>query len=278
MPRGACGCQSIPADSGTGRIARQGAACHSADMRRKGYSPPRRIRLGVVAIVALLHVVLGLALVRAFAPGVTAHVADRVFGAITVTVPIPPPDPPSTPVAEPTRRPAERTGASAKAGKRAEAAPVAAPTPRIVLPARDAAPLAAQGADTRVGAADAGAGTGAGGEGSGSGSGDSGTGPGGGGAAAKAVKIAGDINSTRDYPAASREQRLGDHVIVALTVGRDGRVKNCRVHRASKDAQADQITCRLAIERFRFRPATDDTGSAIESVYGWRQRWFAPHD
>ena len=100
----------------------------------------------------------------------------------------------------------------------------------------------------------------------------------GGGGAGKAVKIAGDINSARDYPPATREQRLGDYVIVALTVGTDGRVSNCRIHRPSKDPQSDQITCRLATERFRFRPATDAAGNPVESVYGWRQRWFAPSE
>jgi periplasmic protein TonB len=247
-------------------------------MTRKGFSPPGHIRLGVAAVVVLLHVALGLSLIRAFAPALTARMADRAFSAVMVSVPISPPEPPSSPAPEPTRRAAELSGTSAEAGRRAEASPIAAPLPRIVLPARVAPPVAGNGADNMAGASDTGAGTGAGGQGSGLGSGASGSGRGGGGAAAKAVKIAGDINSTRDYPAASREQRLGDYVIVALTVGTEGRVKNCRVHRASKDGLADQITCRLATERFRFRPATDGNGKAIESVYGWQQRWFAPRD
>jgi periplasmic protein TonB len=246
-------------------------------MTRKGFSPPRRIRLGVAAAVGLLHVALGLALVRAFAPAFTAGVARDVLNAVSVTVPISQPEPPATPAPQPEQRPVEKSGAAAEAGRRAEPRPVAAPAPRIVLPAQVAPPIAGTGFDSRAGASDAGRGTGAGGQGSGPGSGASGSGRGGGGSA-KAVKIAGDINSARDYPAATREQRLGDHVIVALTVGTDGRVRNCRVHRASRDAQADQITCRLAIERFRFRPATDGNGNAIESVYGWQQRWFAPRE
>lgn len=247
-------------------------------MTRDAFLPPRRIRLGVAAIVVLLHVVLVLALIRAFAPAFTARIADQVFGAVTVTVTTPPPKPSPSAPPPPTPRPTELAGAAAEAGKRGEARPVAAPTPRIVLATQAAPPVTGTGSDVRAGARDAGAGTGAGGQGSGTGSGASGFGRGGGGAAVKAVKIAGDINSTRDYPAASREQRLGDHVIVALTVGADGRVKGCRVHRPSKDPQADQITCRLATERFRFRPAADINGNAIESVYGWQQRWFAPRE
>ncbi|MBC2666879.1 TonB family protein, partial [Novosphingobium flavum] len=131
------------------------------------------------------------------------------------------------------------------------------------------------GAADRSGARDAGAGTGAGGAGTGPGSGGAGSGSGSGGGA-KAVKIAGEINSARDYPAASRDLRIGGNVIVALTVGTDGRVSACRVVRASRDSEADAITCRLATERFRFRPASDGAGNPVVSVYGWQQRWFYP--
>jgi len=48
------------------------------------------------------------------------------------------------------------------------------------------------------------------------------------------------------------------------------------IHKPSPDAEADAITCRLARERFRFRPATDRAGNPIESEFGWQQRWFAP--
>lgn len=243
--------------------------------RAEGYSP-RKLRPGVVIVVALLHVALVVALVRGFAPEFTAQVADRVFSAVTVTITAPPPKPPSLPAAP--SQAAEAAGAAGEAGKRAQAKPVAAPSPRIVLATPAAPPVAGQGSDISSGARDAGSGTGAGGLGSGTGAGGSGNGPGGGGGASKVAKIAGDINATRDYPAASRELRLGDYVIVALTVGIDGRAKGCRVHRPSRDPQADQITCRLATERFRFRPATDGQGNPIESVYGWRQRWFAPSE
>jgi protein TonB len=157
------------------------------------------------------------------------------------------------------------------------AKPIAAPSPRVVLATQVAPPVAGQGSQATSGANNAGAGTGAGGQGNGTGAGGPGSGMGGGGAS-KVVKIAGDINSTRDYPPASRELRLGDNVIVAPTVGTDGRVKGCRIHRPSRDPQADQITCRLATERFRFRPATDWQGNPIEAIYGWQQRWFAPDE
>ena len=240
-------------------------------MTRADFTAPRGRRLAVAVVVLLLHVALIFGLIRALAPEFTERIADEVFGAVTVTVATPPPEP-SEP--EPVPETAEPAGAAGEAGKRAVPKAAAAPRPRIVLATQPAPPVAGSGTDDASGAHDAGQGTGAGGQGSGTGSGAGGSGTGGG--AAKAVKVAGDINSARDYPPATRDQRLGDHVIVALTVGMDGRVKGCRVHRASRDPQSDEITCRLASERFRFRPATDAAGNPIESIYGWRQRWFDP--
>ena len=42
----------------------------------------------------------------------------------------------------------------------------------------------------------------------------------------------------------------------------------------SPDPQADAITCRLATERFVFRPRLDDDGKPVAGIYRWRQRWF----
>jgi protein TonB len=237
---------------------------------RADIAAPRRARLGAVVLVALLHVAAVLALVRAFAPDFTDRVTQSVVSTFTVTVTIPP-----LPLPPPPEKTPEPAGAAAPAGARAVAKPAAAPAPKIVLAARPAPTVAGVGNDTRLGARDVGEGTGAGGSGNGVGSGAGGSGQGGG-AVVKAVKIAGDINSARDYPKAGREQRRGDHVIVALSVSADGRVVACRVHRPSRDPQADQITCRLATERFRFRPATDSAGNAVPSTFGWQQRWYDP--
>ena len=109
----------------------------------------------------------------------------------------------------------------------------------------------------------------------GTGSGASGSGSGGG-LARKAEKIAGDIRSTRDYPASSQRERIGKRVVILLTIGSDGKVQGCKVWRASGVPEADAITWILAGERFRFRPATDADGNPVASTYGWEQRWFAP--
>jgi protein TonB len=92
----------------------------------------------------------------------------------------------------------------------------------------------------------------------------------------KPVKIAGDINDARDYPTppGGRQVRLGHSVTIALTVGVDGRASNCRIISPSPDPVADRITCQLAVERFRFKPATDANGNPVPATYGWRQSWF----
>jgi hypothetical protein len=89
-----------------------------------------------------------------------------------------------------------------------------------------------------------------------------------------AVKVVGDINSARDFPRENRDLRIGSEVVVQMTVGTDGRARNCQVRKASSDPQADAITCRLAEARFQFRPAVNAAGEPVESIYGWRQRWF----
>jgi protein TonB len=245
-------------------------------MSRADLSSPHGTRVGVALAVVLLHVALVLALIRAFAPEFTYRASQQVMAAFTVTDSVPPSDP-SSPAGKPILHAPRLAGAGAEAGKRSVARPVVAPSPPIVLVIQAAPTVAGQGSQVASGTRDAGAGTGASGQGNGTGAGDAGSGSGGG-EGSKVSKIAGDINSAHDYPAASREMRLGDYVIIALTVGIDGRVKACRIHRPSRDPQADQITCRLATERFRFRPATDWQGNPIESVYGWQQRWFVPDE
>jgi protein TonB len=117
-----------------------------------------------------------------------------------------------------------------------------------------------------------GVGPGAGTTGTGGGSGAGGAGQGGGGSAL--AQIAGTIDSARDYPRAGRDARIGHSALIVFTVGVDGRAHDCHVRESSGDPESDAITCRLAEQRFRFRPATDAAGNPVEHPYGWRQKWF----
>ncbi|TCD04800.1 hypothetical protein EYB45_04420 [Erythrobacteraceae bacterium CFH 75059] len=236
--------------------------------------PSSSVRPGPLVLVIALHAAALLGLGYAFAPAAFAPAERMALEAISVFTPMPPPEPVVEPPPAPDRRPA---GAAGAAGARGEARPREAPPSAIQLAPPQALPRAAStGADPDGGAADAGAGTGAGGSGTGTGGGGSGRGDGGGFTPTRPVKIAGDINSAADFPTppGGRQVRRGTFVEVFMTVGVDGRARNCRVVTPSPDPEADRITCRLAEERFRFEPARDASGNAVAAQYGWRQRWF----
>lgn len=226
----------------------------------------------MIAAIAALHIVAIYALARAFAPAATASVEDAVLSTFTVTVETretPPPPPES----EPTRD----RGASGEQGVKAVAKAVVAPEPRIRVKEAPSAPKASStGEAVSSGATDRGSGTGAGGSGLGTGSGTGGGGQGSGAPVTRPVHVSGGINNARDYPVppGGRQARVGTEVIVKVTVGVDGRASNCSVFRASPDAEADAITCRLVVDRLRFRPATDAAGQPVAAPFYWRQRWF----
>lgn len=240
------------------------------------FKPPPPARLGFAVLVAILHLIAVAVLIRAFAPQLSEAIVRPVTAAFDVTVTTPPRSspPPERKVQVAAKQAA---GAAAPVGKKATPREVVAPASRIILAHDTAPPVAAAGSADAGGAGESGRGTGAGGVGTGPGAGLSGSGPGGGGAA-RPVKIAGDIVSAKDYPRAGRKARLGSSVTVVLRIGPDGQVDGCRVARPSRDAEADRITCRLATERFRFRPARDAFGRPVASTYGWQQRWFTPGD
>lgn len=222
------------------------------------------------ALAALVwHGLLVVALVRGFAPLGLAPMADALRPVVSAVAFAPSPPPFSAP---PVRTHQSEGASGANASKASPAAIVAAPA-RIVVTPLLAAPAAGPGEDTRSGAGVAGAGTGGAAGGAGTGSGGGGQGAGGRFVATPPVKIAGELVE-RDYPRSGRAQRLGTAVIVVLTVGEDGHVSACRIHRPSGSPEADALTCQLAQQRFRFRPALDQNGAPIEAPFGWQQRFF----
>lgn len=227
--------------------------------------PSRRARFGIVVLIVLLHLAVIAGLIRAFAPGVTTAVVDKALSVLTVTVTTPEPEPDPAPLPD--------EGASGERGRKAKPTDASAPKAPIPVRPKPTPPAASTGAELESGASESGAGTGGAHAGAGTGSGQGGSGQGGG-AVRGVEKIAGDINSAKDYPRETRDLRIGHSVTILLAVGTDGRVTGCRVTSPSPDAEADAITCRLATKRFRFRPATDAAGNAVPGKYAWRQRWF----
>lgn len=225
----------------------------------------QRVVSGGGALFAVVAVGFGLA------SGLDLDVVRKVSEAIAaVAIPAPPPPEPAVPQTVPSDA---ASGKASAANQHAKAAPVAAPKTKLppIIPPITTAPLPGQGNDASAGATpNPGAGSGAGGRGDGTGAGGSGNGTGGG---SKAVWQSGTIRD-RDYPAAASRARVGGEVEVRFTIQPTGRVTGCRVTRSSGDAALDATTCRLIQERFRFKPATDASGDAIASAYGWRQSWW----
>lgn len=234
------------------------------------FSPLVRSRIIAVVAAVVFHAALLFLLIEGLT--VSGFLAEPAPVTNAYNVPL---SPPSSPPAAPSSYTDEVAGKAGPEAPRARPREVAAPPAKLVLPSKPAPPASSTGNENLSGAGETGAGSGGGGIGAGTGSGGSGDGAGAG-LARKAEKIAGDIRSTRDYPAASRDERLGRSVVIAITVAVDGRPLSCRIARPSGNAEADAITCRLAMQRFRFRPATNRSGEPVESVYGWEQRWFAP--
>jgi protein TonB len=228
-------------------------------------------RIRAIVVVALLHVLLIWLILHGLAGKSAPADANGQSQPLQVyKVPATPAQPPPKPAQ---KRPAATSAPPARLAK-STARVVPKHLLDIALPVASA-PIESSGSASMSGAAAAGGGTGAGGAGSGTGNGAGGNGSGGG-VAVRAVKVSGDINSARDYPPDRDGRRLGSSVTLALTIQVDGRVGGCRVLRPSVDPVADAVTCRLATQRFHFRPATNAAGQPIESTFGWKQSWFRP--
>lgn len=84
--------------------------------------------------------------------------------------------------------------------------------------------------------------------------------------------------TTNDYPSrALREEREGTTGF-RVTVGPDGRVTSCEVTSSSGSADLDEATCANVQRRARFTPAMDGEGNPTSGSYSNRIRWVIPKD
>lgn len=256
-------------------------------------------RLRAAVPVALVHLLLGLVLLRglASAPPLPEQDALRLVDLPPeqeVPLEQPPPPPPAPGRATAERQADPRTaGAASPPNLEARPTPVVAPEPvvRLPTPPLPAAPITGTGFAPSAGAAPVrGPGTGSGGTGSGTGSGSGGDGAGGGGGgggggdgAGMAVtpprQVAGRL-SIGDMPEDLRESGFSGRVWVLYRVEADGRVSQCRVTRSSGSRLLDAATCRLIQQRFRFRPSRDDRGrptwSMVEEFHEFESEVMPP--
>ena len=79
-----------------------------------------------------------------------------------------------------------------------------------------------------------------------------------------------------DYPlAAMRDDREGTTGF-RLTIAPDGLPQRCEVISSSGHADLDTTTCRLMMERARFRPGRDEKKAPVGGTYSNRIRWQIP--
>lgn len=233
----------------------------------------KRDKSGAVAAVVAIHAGLLLAFLNLSGKIDLAdpQSAMRVFDVKEV-----PPQPPPAPRTQ-QPKPKEKEGGSAPENIRSEAAPVAAPRPRIETPPVQPIPAAEtprQGTAPTQGASDVrGPGTGAGGSGTGTGGGSGGTGTGGGGeGTAYPPRLVTPVLTGRDFGRALLDQwPRGSPVFLRLRVDARGYVSECIVDRGTGVAAIDSVVCNLAHDRLRFRPALNRSGQAVAGWSGYAQ-------
>ena len=79
--------------------------------------------------------------------------------------------------------------------------------------------------------------------------------------------------TTDDYPPRALREMRGGSTGFRLSVDSTGRVTGCEVTSSSGSADLDQATCSYATRRARFFPGTDENGQPAASAYNGRVRW-----
>ena len=87
------------------------------------------------------------------------------------------------------------------------------------------------------------------------------------------IKIA--IERRNFLAAALREQREGV-ARFRVTIGPDGRVRNCEITASSGSPDLDRATCANVAKRARFKPAIDASGATVSGSYASAVKWQIP--
>ena len=236
------------------------------DGYRAGQRGWTRGRLASAAGAAVVQALFAWVLIVGLTVGVPRNIIDDPLKLFSVT---PPPPPPRTAPAPP-RASHKKAGKASPANLRAKPTEIVAPKPVAPVPPPPvvAAPKAGPGTAPSAGAAPVpGPGTGAGGQGEGTGAG--GDGDGGGGTSLEWIK--GEIKPS-DYPHDALKAGASGTVYLSFVVGVEGRVTSCTVTRSSGNAELDSTTCRLIMERFRYRPTRDRHGRPVpDEVIGFHK-------
>lgn len=81
-----------------------------------------------------------------------------------------------------------------------------------------------------------------------------------------------------DYP--TRALQLGQEGVTSfrLSVGNDGKVASCEITRSSGSPELDKTACDLLKRRARFTPAADGDGNPTTGSFSSTMRWTVPKD
>lgn len=232
---------------------------------RKQLARPRE-RIQALAAVVVVQGAIAFALLTGL-KGDFRHPVDSVQRLVEITLAKPPsPEPQPIEQPEPAKRPESAAPKTAPAKPGASPGPKPAHAPPSVTPVVAVEPTAAP----------SGGGTGSGpAAGAGTGGGTGGDGYGGGGGGTDLEQIAGEI-TPRDYPRNLRDAGVGGTVGLSFRVEANGLVSRCRVTQSSGVPELDALTCRLIMQRFRYRPSTDRYGRPIADTVDGEHEWI-PH-
>jgi TonB family protein len=90
--------------------------------------------------------------------------------------------------------------------------------------------------------------------------------------AAPVAPLAGYVTSD-DYPSDALDKGEQGTVEFLLTIGVDGAPTDCAVTNSSGSSSLDSASCRIMIERARFKPAKNATGKTVVGTYTGRISW-----
>ena len=80
-----------------------------------------------------------------------------------------------------------------------------------------------------------------------------------------------------DYPPNALKEGREGTTHYTVTVGTNGRAKDCRITESSGSKDLDDATCDMIMKSGRFKPAKDASGQPVESSLSGGMAWHLPH-
>ena len=87
-----------------------------------------------------------------------------------------------------------------------------------------------------------------------------------------------DWATDNDYPTSAMREGKQGTTGFRVSVGPDGRVADCSVTRSSGSSELDDTTCKLITRRARFTPAIDGDGKPTTGSFSSSVRWQIPKE